>query len=564
MISAPPEIITFLEGYIDGTIPELNLNALGPGSRNCRAIGPGKYVAAVHPGTTTFSPANGYANAFITDNRVSTVNGYGNVAKYKKDLYVAAGEPSAQFGVEGVGTGSMRSDGEVGLWDGSGTPNPLEIPIPTIGTVASTAGTDPNINGSVSFKVALLRAATNYGEGPISESSNVVTVTNANVSIPISYTSTEAFDKVRIYATLQGFGVIGPWFWLGDYDLVGVGGGTVTLGYLDVNLKPINPDYYLLTDVPPARHCAILGGHVVLVGAYDAPEGHFILPSKFLKPEQFDANTVIAMNPAEPFTGLVNTQFDGLLIATQANAISALVITGNSAFPILPRNIMNVGCSSTNQLDTVDGEFYVWSEQMGLIRSASNGEPDTSFTVNVRGFLSGFTNPVVVWDGRTDSVIVAGNHSTAGNCYIAYQRGLPGNVWDAPVLLDFTPVGKTRKGGRAILTGGSNFYYIGTGSQLTGTWETTIRDGGATMKQKTITGVQAEADDDLDSLSVYGAYDNTLLKAFGACSVTDGYTARQRCNLRQRRGYKILGTLNGAGKGLYKIMVDYHVSDARI
>ena len=214
MISAPPEIIAFLEGYIDGSIPELNINALGPGSRNCRAIGPGRYIAAKHPGTTTFSPANGYANAFITDNRVSTVNGYGNVAKYKKTLYIAAGQPSAQFGVEGVGTGSMRSDGEVGLWTGSGTPNPLEIPVPVIGTVTATAGTDPNINGSVSFKVALLRATTNYGEGPISEASNIVTVTNQNVSIPITYTSTEAFTKVRIYAPLQGFGVIGPWFWL--------------------------------------------------------------------------------------------------------------------------------------------------------------------------------------------------------------------------------------------------------------------------------------------------------------------------------------------------------------
>ena len=55
-----------------------------------------------------------------------------------------------------------------------------------------------------------------------------------------------------------------------------------------------------------------------------------------------------------------------------------------------------------------------------------------------------------------------------------------------------------------------------------------------------------------------------MLTAFGACSVTDGYTARQRCNLRNRRGYRLLGTLNGAGKGIYKFLVDYHGSDARI
>jgi hypothetical protein len=217
-------------------------------------------------------------------------------------------------------------------------------------------------------------------------------------------------------------------------------------------------------------------------------------------------------------------------------------------------------------LDVVDGEFWFWSEQKGLVRSGGSERTDTSWTAPVRAFLEGFTDPIVGYDAYTDSVIIAGNNSVhGGNCYIAYNRGLGADIWDPPVDLVFTPTGKVRFRGRLYLTSGTQRYKIAAGSVATGTYRSMIRDGGSPARQKTLAGIQFEAEGSVTAAIVVNGYSDTTQATLSTpITQTDGFTARQRLNVRNVRGYQVQAQSATTGAAINKILVDLLVSDALI
>lgn len=554
------DIITFEDGYIDGPPRTTRINALGRGSKNLRCVAPGRFVPANAAATDSGTAGN---HLFLAGDAIGSTSSYqANVVKWKESTYLGAG--SGTFAVDSGPSGTLSQN--PALISG-GSVYPLDLPVPTITAVdpGAVAANGKNINGSVSFRVALLRDTSN-DEGAVSEATTVITLNNEGVDLGISYAGSETFTNCRLYATLQGFGAIGPWYWVGDFAIATITAGGYYFGYYDTDLKPLTPDYSLLPTAPDATYIAAQGGHVILIGCYPSSTGHFIVPSKFLKPAQFDANDVVAANPAEPFTGIINTQYDGLIILCQRNAISALVQTGAATIPFICRNIYNLGVSNSNKLDVVDGEFWFWSEQKGLVRSGGSERTDTSWTAPVRAFLEGFSDPIVGYDAYTDSVIVAGNNTVhGGNCYIAYNRGLGADIWDPPVDLVFTPTGKVRFRGRLYLTSGSQRYKIaGTATPGTGTYRSMIRDGGAPARQKTLAGIQFEAEGSVTNAIVVNAYSNTTQATLTTpLTQTDGFTARQRLNVRNVRGYQVQCESANAG-AVNKILVDLLVSDALI
>jgi hypothetical protein len=91
-----------------------------------------------------------------------------------------------------------------------------------------------------------------------------------------------------------------------------------------------------------------------------------------------------------------------------------------------------------------------------------------------------------------------------------------------------------------------------------------IRDGGAPARQKTLAGIQFEAEGSVTNAIVVNAYSNTTQATLTTpLTQTDGFTARQRLNVRNVRGYQVQCESANAG-AVNKILVDLLVSDALI
>lgn len=590
-----PRMLTGTAGFFDGIREEAGLDALARGSKNMHFDGQGKLVAYggwVTRTTGDFSRiapgSSGYA--FLVGGVPAVVSGRGLAAAYRNGLVVFCGEATAD-----VDWGAAALDCSlVPQLYGLDIVGPLGLPVPPqivdSGAIAPTDW-EAQVNsgggllmGTVTLKAATYREETR-GQSWTSKASDYLVATGSStidLVLPDLSASYPGTIKYKVYSSLQGFPE-GPHYLLGTYAA-----GTHVLSYTDADLVPVEAPFSQDTATlqtptgaagkyglpPQAAYVVVMGPHVVLIACWDAPNGHLIHPSQAFKMESFDPDAPVLANPAEPILGVVESMSDGYLLLVHKNGISAIVLSGSNLNPVIPRNIYyGIGANSANQVCTVAGEIYLWNKRKGLVRTGNNGDVDAFFTAPVRRFLAGFTgNPVIGYDPATDRIVVAGSHSNpfgsgAANCFIAYERGLPGDIWSAPSPLPSTPVTRVTYDGQLyLLSSAAGFIELfptsGGAGAGDGIAQFHPQDGGATGHLKNVTKFLVSASGSDADVVITTGHDHDTAATHNGVAISDGSSEWVETLALMCRSFSGKVTV-GAGESFNYLALEYTVDDRR-
>lgn len=593
-----PVVLRGAEGFLDGVPLEAGIDGLAEPSRNAVFAGPGQLVR--WPGVATrtggqFSrsatPTAGAGSAFLCGGNIAETDVRGSASKYRSNAVVFCGDT----GNVDWGTGAKAMSTLIQISDFSGSvfgTGPLGLTVPAQLTdsggsapgasqfeVVAGGGAGNKIKKSVSLKLSVYRVETR-GEGWTSMASDIVVPTSTKGAVTLNLPAIAGAGtlKYKLYSTLQGFPQ-GPWFYVTT-----LAPGTSTVSWSDAQLLQIAPyssdqmAAALAADtanagkfgLPPlSRFVACLGAHVIAIGCWDAPLGHLAHASTAFKMELFDPDAAIVISPPEPIMGVLDASNDGYLIIVQENAVTAIVLSGSLANPIISRNIWwGIGGSTVNQLATISGEIYLWSREKGLVRSGPGDQPDTSFTQKVRDFLAGFTgDPIIGYDPATDRVVIAGNHATYGNCAIAYERGLPGDVWSTPLALGFTPVSRVTYHNRLYLVSSSGAFQQVFASDGAGASSSIFQffpqDGGAPGFRKSVLMYELAANATANVL-VTGGHSNATVRTHNAVTVTDGHSGWRHTHAARQRTFSGRVESSAAGFKVTHLALLAEVEDAEI
>jgi hypothetical protein len=558
MRELPPRKLTGREGYIDAPDPEVNLDGLGRGSQNLIVFPGGRLRVARGPGS---SAGRGDINAFLAGTSIAGATTLlGNVAAYRNTTYLIAGEAGATAYIEALAA-TFTIQSFTGLVV-SGTQYPLAIPPPSAPTVDDDPTTAGAISGGVTFRLSFYRSTTK-GESNASEASANVVFDSEVAHVTIPARPNASITHVRVYASKHGEGPLQINYYLQELEYgvdVNVAGEVIDIDYEDSDLNIFVQAPYVLNAAPDSQFIAVMGGHTVAVGC--EPKGGFLIwPSIFQRLESFNANSVVVMNPPEPFTGVHGggDVTDGVLLLGQRNAISAAILTGSSDVPVIPRNIFRgVGVASGNQLESLFGVIVALTGQAGLIRSGSGDDPETGWTEPVKLFMEGFdhTAAVVRYDPYTDMVVVAGNNSVfGGNCGIGYHWGRPGDIWSPPVALSFTPASGFVKDGRLYLTNGTNRYLWEGGSNTTGVAQYLPQDGGMPGYRKNVERFAVSTDAATADVVLTKDHAQTTVQTHAGVTVTGGWSDYVNTLVGRVRSFSAKVTITGALKSIFGIVL---------
>lgn len=531
-------------GFYSKPNPKASLNALSDGSKNVCLGAEGSLETVPDIGTVALTQAvNAGSNgrrAYLHGGKRAFASSPGNSTETRGGLAAFVGASGGNVRWEGAGPFSYLASYIISITNGTGDA-PLGLPVPPALTASAT---DPppagqyyisaggNIKKSVALKISLYRKETNseswlsQGTGPIVVAGSGVQIKVTAPAVPVTYDVGTFY--IRIYATPQGFGAspLAQYYRVAEISP----SATVTLNFTDADLGALapytadspsgtwtdpttNPGKYGMP--PAATWVAATGAHLLAIGCYDPPTGHLFHPSVAFSIDTFDPTTVGVANPTEPFLDVLENANDGYIIGCHKNAIGAFVQTGAADYPVIYRNLFRgIGVASKGQICTMSGEIVMWAIGRGLLRSGAGDQPDTTWTFPVRAFMSGFTStPLVGYDPATDRTVVIGNHSDpfngAGAAWvkIAYERGLPGDIWTAPdEITGFTPV--------SVETWDNNLYLV----DASGNWRkayggSTSRNtvaqfapqtGGMPGHRKTVTEYEYSASADCDVAITYG------------------------------------------------------------
>lgn len=567
-------VLTGVAGFVDGTAPEEPVDGLARGSKDIVFVGPGKMAVAPGHATATGAAAVGQGSAvrgFLLGGYPATMTGAtGSAVVYRKNYILAVGGTLASTHPT-IGTSASVGGNTPQIIFPTGDVEPLEIAEPGAPTVITAA--DGTMQGSRTFKITHYRTSTR-GESNASEASDVLTPTEGMRKAQFNETDPDGvggmIDRFRIYSSYAGFPQ-GPHFLLKNPSDIEFNAWTFGSNHnIDVRdedlLSVLAPISYFTP--PDAAFITSLGGFTTCVGCYDAPTGHYIHPSIFLRPESFDPDAAVGLSPQEPVVGILDGMSDGVLLIIQENAINGAVLSGGASIPIIPRNVWKgVGCSSEQQMCAVHGEIYAWTRQKGLVRSGANGEPDTLWTEPVREFLDGFTGDCVVgYDAKSDTIVVGGAHSDpfgsgAGSCILRYNRGISNHVWNAPESISITPAYRFEYQNSLYFGAGATVLEIGGGGVVSsGIARFFPQNGGAPGYDKTVTDYQVSVSAATATVAITTGHAQAAAKTYAGVTVSDG---NSKILPTFARGKTIGGQITAAAGYIYRLVLHFLVDEAR-
>lgn len=304
-------------------------------------------------------------------------------------------------------------------------------PAPTPGIALVPLPATGKVTGSVAVKLTRRRTATG-AEGNGSPSSPAVTGNQSKIriSIPAAATGQDAWG---LYATFTGFGLEGPFYFLRQLIVgvdVPVGGGIVDTDWYNSELSQIQPP----TNHFPPFPCSFVGSIDNIIIAFGVL-GTGIQPSIPGDPESYPQSSILLTNPPENIGLIITRLLENELIFATENSVQSVVATGQAKFPILLRGRWGVsGVQSRHGICPVESDLYLYSGQ-GLTRIlAGNGEPDTTFAIDVQQYVKELNidpaNVVVGYDQRYQHVVYF-----LGEALIALVYNRQSNNWSPPLTL---------------------------------------------------------------------------------------------------------------------------------
>jgi hypothetical protein len=394
-------------------------------------------------GTSSAGSSGGVSDLQVIENQHAGCVGAGNIwSAYNTKFFVGNAV------INGVSIGN--SPGILSLLVGA-TPTPAGIDQPNAPTFAASA-TSGRLNGAYTVVVQALRQTT----GALSSRSNPsatisVASKKGTLTFPSAPTGTTHWVVSGSYRGVPQ----GPWYRVTSQAIVPVATASIEIDWVNGELGGLAEINY---DEPPAcTHVAALGSCVLALGTGSG--GYGVRPSLLGKPEAYPPELGFDLPVRGGITG-VQPGVDGVVLVSTANGLMALLLSGQSASPILPRVIFgNVGFARSNSWCAVYDQIYGFSNKAGMVRTQGGEDPDSSFARPVQRFFmdNNFTSAstIVVQDQAHDAVIVA-----SGSIAVPYMRST--GVWSAPITLPGSVSAGVALGGVALLQVGSTVYTLDT------------------------------------------------------------------------------------------------------
>ncbi len=284
-----------------------------------------------------------------------------------------------------------------------------------------------------------------------------IAVTNLKGHLTLPADPEDGTTAWLVYGSRRNFGGIGPWFRATNIDPIPVGTAVdsplLDIDWLDGELGDLAP---LLNDPPPRNdvtHCVALGAVMVAITRFGMCH-----PSGVGQPEAYDPGLAVKVPSGEAPTGVTSRGTDGVVFIATANSLNALVLSGATDIPVLPRGIWeSTGFAHGNAFCLAHNEIYGYSGMP--VRTQGTEAPDTSFAIPVERYMtdSGFTreNTFVVFDERNHAVLFC-----SGALALPYM--MREGRWSVPIALPGTVTACVARKGQANLNIGNHLYTLDT------------------------------------------------------------------------------------------------------
>lgn len=236
---------------------------------------------------------------------------------------------------------------------------------------------------------------------------------------------------INLYATPRGFGAIGPWYFLRAVEASDL---TTVDGFPNSILVNFRDNELDLGRIPPLDHFRPPTGMYALpirdtIAIVGASGGTTVVCSKPGAPEAFPPQNILAL-PDKP-TGVLSDNNSGLGFISCASSLHAISYTGTQFGPPIDVTQIwsGVGVAHQGAMTLAGGDIYAFTKE-GACRTGEGGQPDLSFAIPVRGFLSQWDEETacVGFDPRDNAVVFA-----CGSEAIIYYPDK--DKWSAPLEL---------------------------------------------------------------------------------------------------------------------------------
>lgn len=362
----------------------------------------------------------------------------GSVIVYKNGIFLFIGSGNVFVGSGQVGIGSSLLAYNTGF--GLGTVKPVGLNQPGA-PVVEVGGSGIN-SGSYAAVITRVNSTTG-GESNGSLPSAPISVTNKKIKIVFGGLD-GGQDRWGIYFTPRGRATVGPFFFLKEIaDSSIPGDRRVEFEFYDSQLTSQQPptDY---NPPPQGTHVINLGPNVIVLGTFPgngAAGG--VSPSIANKIEAYPALYTTFLNPLGNVIGTAARPTDGETLLWTKNSLQAVILTGSSSFPVLPRAIWTTtGIEGPHAAVFAESILYAYAGKAGIVRLGGQ-DPDRSFAEPVAEFVRRQnwdpSTVVVGYDLVRDAVVYMGS-GTDGNLALAYMRSVQdGRNWSPPIELPGTP-----------------------------------------------------------------------------------------------------------------------------
>lgn len=410
------------------------LNSIRDG-RNMWYLGRGLMKSAKLPALS--GVGLGGPRLYLVGSQIGVID-TGSVIIYKNGIFLFIGSGNVFVGTGQVGIGSSLLAYNTGF--GLGTVKPVGLNQPGA-PVVEVGGSGIN-SGSYAAVITRVNSTTG-GESNGSLPSAPISVTNKKIKIVFGGLD-GGQDRWGIYFTPKGRATVGPFFFLKEIaDSSIPGDRRVEFEFYDSQLTSQQPP----TDhnpPPQGTHVVNLGPNIIVLGTFPgngAAAG--VSPSIANKIEAYPALYTTFLNPLGDVVGTTARPTDGETLVWTKNSLQALILTGSSAFPVLPRAIWpTTGIEGAHGAVFADSILYAYAGTAGPVRLGGL-EPDTTFAEAVYEFIRSQNwdpaSVVVGYDRVRDAVVYMGS-GTDGNLALCFMRSVQdGRTWSPPIELPGTP-----------------------------------------------------------------------------------------------------------------------------
>ena len=482
----------------------------------------------------------------------------GSVVPYKNGSFWFIGSGSVFVGGFNVGTASSLLTYNTTTNPANARPAGLNQP----GAPAVEQGTMGINSGSYAVVITRVNSVTG-AESNGSLPSAPIVVTNKKIKVLFGGLD-GGQDRWGIYFTFKGRATTGPFFFLKEITDASIPGDRrFEFEFYDSQLTSTQPptDY---NPPPQGDFVCTLGAHMIIIGSFPGNGANAgVSPSIANKPEAYPSLSTTFLNPYESVVGFTARPTDGQMMVWTKNSLQALVLTGASSFPILPRAVWpTTGIQSPHGACFADSILYGYSGKAGPVRLGGE-EPDTSFAQPVYEFIRQENwdpaTVVVGYDRERDAVIYMGN-GVSGAWALPFMRSVnDGRNWSTPIQLPGTPQSCLTVEGQLKITIGGNLYNWEGGNghdwYLTPAWQ----DAPEPSDRKTFRGFRASCNTASAALTLDLLLDFNETPVAGCTQTTSGSGNRQiawKLTNKVCRQYTVKASATGADHQLYDIQTN--------